>query len=246
MEWKRAALALSCALVVACGAPASTDATASSSGAAATAVAAPATQAAAATSVPAKPTSASQPKLADVLAAAKATSYKVTYKVTVSGATGLSGDQTWYVKPPRSRFDFSNTLGGQKTTISSFTLPEGSYYCFAAVPADAQCFTVTGVGSPLDQNAAVVAQRGIIDHPEQYGATFKETKTLAGQQALCYDVTGTAPGALSAGTFCYSKEGIALLSSFSVGGAAWSTEATEFSTRVPDSDFTLPAKPLAP
>ena len=45
-----------------------------------------------------------------------------------------------------------------------------------------------------------MTQRALIDHPEQYGATFKETKTIAGQQALCYDVTGTAPSTLSAGT----------------------------------------------
>ncbi|MEK7862565.1 MAG: hypothetical protein AAB295_04795, partial [Chloroflexota bacterium] len=55
-------------------------------------------------------------------------------------------------------------------------------------------------------------------------------------------VAAAATG-FSSGSFCYTKEGIALLSQFTVQGATWSMEATNVSTTVPDSDFTLPATP---
>jgi hypothetical protein len=157
----------------------------------------------------------------------------------------MSGDQTWYFKAPKSRFDFSTSFGGQKTTISFFNLPDGSYYCFGGAGQPVSCLSVGGVGSPLDQNAAAMTQRSLMDNPDKFGAAFKETKTIAGQTALCYDVTGGA-GTFGAGTFCYSKAGLALLSQFSMQGSTWSMEATNVSTTVADADFTLPAKPLKP
>ncbi len=248
MDGKRtlAALALGAAFVAACGgAPATTGAGASAAGtqSAATggaATSAPTNAAAATSAAP------SGPKLSDILGAAKLSQYKVTYKITVSGAgaDAFSGDQTWYFKPPRSRFDFGMTAGGQKSTISFFTLPEGSSYCMST-GGQATCFTVGGVGSPLDQNLAAVTQRSLIEHPESYGATSTAGRTIAGQQGLCYTVNpvASAVSGFSTGTFCYSREGIALLSQFSAQGSSWSMEATNVSTTVPDSDFTLPAKP---
>lgn len=245
---------LAAAFVAACGGGASTTTTASAGASAAAtsaatgaaATGAPATGAPA-TGAPATAAGANQPKLADLLSAGKLTQYKVTYKIAASGqgAEALSGDQTWYFKPPRSRFDFSSTVGGQKTSISVFSLPDGTFYCFDVPGSGAQCLSVGGVGSPLDQNAAAVAQRSLADNPSQYGVTFKENKTIAGQQGICYDVKpAAAAGAFTAGTFCYSKDGLALLSSFTTQGATWSMEATNISLTVPDSDFTLPAKPL--
>ena len=216
-------------------------------GASAGATAAAATSAAATTTPATSAAGAGQPGFADLLAAAKLSQYKITYKITTSGAgaEALSGDQTWYFKPPKARFDFSSNFGGQKTTISFFTLPEGSFYCFTAAGAGAQCFGVAGVGSPLDQNVAAQAQSSLLSNPAGYGATFKENKTIAGQQGVCYDVKASAATtAFTAGTFCYSKDGLALLSNFSAQGSTWSMEATNVSLTVPDSDFTLPAKPL--
>ena len=243
------AFSLACAFAVSCGGGATT--TGASSGAATAAATSAATGAPAtgapATGAPATAAGAGQPAFADLLSAAKLSQYKITYKITASGAgaEALSGDQTWYLKPPRSRFDFSSTFGGQKTTISFFTLPEGSFYCFAAAGTGTQCLSVAGVGSPLDQNAAAQAQSSLITNPGQYGATFKENKTIAGQQGICYDVKASAAtGAFSSGTFCYTKDGLALLSTFTAQGSTWSMEATNVSLTVPDSDFTLPAKPL--
>ena len=245
MDGKRAGLALLLTLVVACGgaSPASSGGASPSSGtntgtAGATGAGTPAT---------AQPaTNASQPKLTELLASAKLTQYKVTYKITTTGAgAGFSGEQAWYFKPPRTRFDFAMDAGGGKTTISFFSLPEGQYYCFGA-SGTSQCISLAGAGSPLDQNLAASFQQSLVNNPDQYGGTFTGNKTIAGQQGLCYDVKATTAVAtgLSAGTFCYSKEGIALLSQFTAAGSSWSMEATNVSTTVPDSDFTLPAKPV--
>jgi len=246
MAGKRAALAFVVVFVVACGgaAPASTT-TSSAPSAAATSVATSAPSAAASAAASA----ASGPKLSDVLSLAKNATYKITYKITASGAgaEAFSGDQTWYFKPPRSRFDFSTSQGGQNLTISFFTLPEGTFYCFNA--GQAQCLGVAGVGSPLDQNAAAAAQQSLINSPAAFGASFTGAKTIAGQQAQCWDVNAdpyAGAGAFSTGTFCYSKDGVPLLSSFTTGSyQSWSMAATSFTATVLDSDFTLPAKPLS-
>ena len=54
---------------------------------------------------------------------------------------------------------------------------------------------------------------------------------------------GQASAGLTDGRFCYSSQGIPLLQRFAVQGATWSMEATNLSSTVPDSDFTLPSKP---
>ncbi len=243
----RAALALALVLVVACGG--SAPATGGAPGAAATSTSA-ATAAAATTAPTTAPTAVATaaigPRLLDVLSAARATQYKITYKITATGtgAEAFSGDQTWYFKPPRSRFDFVSDFGGQRTTMSIFNLPEGNFMCFATAGQNT-CLSAPSTGSPLDQNQAAVMQRSLMDRPEQFAATFTGSRTIAGQAGLCYSVNAAAAAAsgFSSGTFCYTREGIALLSQFTVQGATWSTEATNVSTTVPDSDFTLPATP---
>ncbi len=235
-------LALAFALAASCGgstAPAAPSSSAPSASATAAPTVAVVTSAPAAT-----PGGAGRPKLLDLLTAAKLASYKVTYHVTATDAAqSFSGDQTWYFAPPRARFDFSSTFAGQRTTISFFVLSAGAYYCFA-VGGQTRCLSVGGIGSPLDQNFAVVVQRDLTENPDHWGGTFKDIRTIAGLQAYCYDVTSAAANtAVSSGTFCYSKDGIALLSRFSASGATWSMEATSVSATVPDSDFKLPAEP---
>jgi hypothetical protein len=239
VDGKRAVVALLLTLIVSCGgaAPTSTGAGASTG-----ATSAAATQAGAATTA-ATQAGASQPGLSDLLASAKAKEYKVTYKVTATGqgAEALSGDQSWYFKPPRSRIDFTTSLGGQRTTTSIFALPEGSFMCFGP-SGQSQCVSTPPTGSPLDQNQVAMIQRAMIDNPGAFGATFTGAKTIAGQSGLCYDVTATA-GAFTKGAFCFTKDGIQLLSTFTAQGSSVSMEATSLSLTVPDSDFTLPAKP---
>ena len=242
MEGKRAALAFLVSFVVACGGAA--PATTGVSSAPTTAVTTAPSAAATATASKAADVSA---QLAALLGTSKTATYKVTYKITASGsgADAFNGEQTWYFKPPRARFDFATSQGGQKLTLSYFSLPEGTFYCFNV--GAVQCLTVAGVGSPLDQNAAAVAQQSLIANPSGFGATPSASKTIAGQQATCFDVSNTAgAGGFDSGTFCYSKEGVPLLSTFSTPQyASWTVEATNYSTTVTDADFTLPAKPIS-
>src|SRR5712691_3077780 len=75
--------------------------------------------------------SAGGPSFAQVLSSAKATEYKVTYKLTTTvGADTISGEQSWFFKPPRARFDFSTTAGTQTSSLSLYALPDGTYMCF--------------------------------------------------------------------------------------------------------------------
>ena len=238
VDGERAAVALVFALVISCGGAAPTSTNSSSATAAATAPASP------------------QPSLSTLLAAAKVQEYKITNKITVTGlaataltglaATAFSGEQTWYAKPPRLRFDFSAvvTSDGKPSVVSMYTLPEGSFICLV-VAGQSQCIVAPAQGSPLEHNQAVLTQRAMLENPGRYGSTFTGSRSIAGVTSFCYDVTATA-GAFSKGTFCYTKEGIQTLSAFTAEGSTWSIEATSLSTTVPDSDLTLPAKPLGP
>ena len=244
MEGKRAALLCVVSVVIACGgaAPATTDSSAPNKAA----TTAPTLAASAKPSASASIAVDAGPQLAALLAASKNATYHTTYKITASGggADAFNGEQTWYLKPPRARFDFAATQGGRKTTISYFSLPEGQFYCVNI--GQAQCFAVTGVGSPLDQNAAVGAQQALISDPGGFGATAAAARTLAGQPAQCFDVNSKSGGtAFDTGTFCYSRDGVPLLSAFSTPQyASWTTEATASSGAVAEADFTLPAKPI--
>jgi len=241
MRGRPAALALLLVFVVACGggSTAGTVGTTSSGN----------PTAGAGTPATAQPTtagSAGQPKLLEALAAAKLTQYKITYKYTLTGAgAALSGEQSWYFKPPKQRFDFSSNLGGTATVISFFALADGTYYCMS-LASTKTCFSLktVGIGSPLDANQAAVFQRSMIENPSAYGATFVENKTYAGQTGACYDVTGAtgAAAGFTSGRWCYTKEGIMLFSSFGAQGSGIALEATNVSMTVPDSDFELPAK----
>jgi len=249
MDGKRTALALLLAFIVACGgAPASTSSSAPAASAAQTAAAATSAAAAATSSANSGAADASA-QLAATLGLAKNATYKITYKIsaTGSGADAFNGEQTWWVKPPRTRFDFVLSQGGQKLTIQYFSLPEGTFSCVNV--GIVQCTTVAGTtGSPIDQNPAVSAQQSLIGNPTNFSASASGSKTLAGQTASCYDVKSKASGTgFDSGTFCYSKDGVPLLSTFTITqpqSLSLTMEATNFSTTVADGDFTLPAKPI--
>ena len=242
MEVRRGGLSLVLSIVVGCGGTAPS----TSASGTATSSAAAASPTLAATATPA----ATGPRLSDLLAAAKVGEYKVTYKISATGegAEAFAGEQTWYSKPPKSRFDFTTTFGGTKTTTSVFSLPDGSFYCLTA-GGSMQCFRVgVGTGSPLDANVVVSVQQQILAQPDRYSSTFTETRSIAGQQGHCYALTGGV-GTIRSGTFCYTKDGLMLLSQYGAASATGasavvSVEATNVSTTVPDSDFVLPAAPV--
>jgi len=189
--------------------------------------------------------SAGSPSFGQIIRSAKASEYKVTYKLTATGgAEGFSGEQSWFFKPPKARFDFSSSLSGQTATVSLYSLPDGTFMCFGGMAQAAQCIGMSGLDTALQQNPAALYQESFIEHPDQFNGVLVETRQIAGQQAHCYDVKATtaATAGLTDGRFCYSAQGIPLLQRFAVQGGTWSMEATNLATTVPDTDFTLPAK----
>jgi hypothetical protein len=214
-------------------------------GAAAPSVQAPATTSAAATAAPATqaagapgaPTAtASGPSIADILKAGKLSSYKVTYKWTVTaGGQTQTSEQTWYYKAPNARFDFS---AGPGSLFSVFTLPDGSYVCTTA-GGQSFCQKSPG-GTGLDANPAASFGLQLQDHPEQFNSSFQGTRSIAGQTAQCYGVKSLAAGAFGDVTSCYSSAGVPLLTQIKSPGQEFTMEATSFSTTVSDADFKLP------
>jgi len=174
-----------------------------------------------------------------IIGAARTSEYKVTYKLSAAGA----GEQSWYFKPPKARYDFSTSAGGQTSTVSIYALPDGTYMCFGGTGVAAQCIGMSGLDTALQQNPAALFQQSMFQHPEQFNAVLVETRQIAGQQAQCFDVKATVTIAtLGDGRFCYSPQGIMLLQRFGAGGGPLDMEATSLSTTVPDADFALPAK----
>lgn len=236
----RVLIALVLVTAIACSAPAST-----SGGAAANASAATGGTNAPSAATSGSTTAAAGPAFREVLTASKVAEYKVIYKITdTNGLDSSPGEQSWFVKPPRARFDFSSDVGGQRTIVSLYALVDGTFVCFTDV-AQAQCFGMSGLSTALQQNTAASVHESLVQHPEQFGGVLVETRQIAGQQAHCYDVRALKAqvSGLTDGRFCYSTLGAPLLSQFKTQGGEVSMEATRFFASVPDSDFTLPAKP---
>ena len=175
-----------------------------------------------------------------ILGSSKVSEYKVTYRSAIAGG----GEQAWYSKPPKTRFDFSTTVSGQTSVVSIYSLPDGTFMCFGGTGAASQCIGMTGLDTALQQNPAALFQQTMVQHPEQFNAVPTETKQIAGQRAQCFEVKSATPvGAVTDGRFCYSSQGIMLSQTFGPNFGALDMEATSLSTTVPDSDFTLPSKP---
>jgi hypothetical protein len=175
-----------------------------------------------------------------ILGSAGASEYKVTYRTALTGG----GEQSWYSKPPKTRFDFSTTASGQTSIVSIYSVPDGTFMCFGGTGAASMCIGMTGLDTALQQNPAALFQQTMIQHPEQFNAVAAGTRQIAGQQAQCFDVKSATPvGAITDGRFCYTSQGIMLSQTFGPNFGALDMEATSLSTTVPDADFTLPSKP---
>ncbi|HEX9437829.1 MAG TPA: hypothetical protein VGA16_11815 [Candidatus Limnocylindria bacterium] len=228
-------LAFTLVVVVACGGGPATTSGQTSAAAATAAATTAATPAATAV-----PTAAGGPSLTDILKAGKLASYKVTYKwaITAGGQT-VDSQQTWYYKPPKARFDYS--IGGiaaqSGASFSLFVLEDGTYLC-TRLGAAASC-QKTPQESAVQQNPAADFDLQVLGRPDQVNATFQGSKTIAGQQAQCYNVKGLT-GSFGDVTGCYSTTGVPLSMQMTSQGSTLSMEATSFSTTVADSDFQLP------
>lgn len=235
-QWLGGVVCLTMAAFVACAAPTPTAAPAG--GGAAKTTETPSAQ----QQPPSKP---AEPSFLDLAKTAKAASYKVTYRMSgTSGGETMSGDQTWYIKPPKSRFDFSLADGGQTGTASMYILEDGLYLC------SSQDGSMTCLKMPKEQaaqqNQGSQVQGDVQGNPDQFDTTYQGTRQIAGQQAQCFALKpkGAAQAGFTQGTFCYETQGIPLLMQSKGQGLDMSMEATSFSASVTDADFKLPAQPM--
>jgi hypothetical protein len=177
------------------------------------------------------------PNIADVLKAGKTTTYKATYTWTIAaGGQSTTSTQTWYSKAPNSRFDYSI---GQGASFSIYSLADGTYLC-TIVAGSGFCQKASGQAA-FGQNPAADFALQLQGDPSKFSATFTGTQSIAGQQAQCYKVQSIAAGAFSDVSTCYSSSGVPLKTTIGASGSTVTMEATQFSTSVADSDFTLPA-----
>jgi hypothetical protein len=196
------------------------------------------------TGVPAaSPTAEVSPAFDQVLSASKTGEYKVTYKLTATGQGAvISGEQSWYFKQGKARFDLTSTVAGQTSSMSLFAVPDGTFICLGT-GAQAQCTGVSGLETVLQQNPAAFYQASMTAHPERFTGVAVGTRHIVDQHAHCYEVHPVAASSeLSGSRFCFSVQGVLLSTRFSApSGRQWSMEATFVSMWVPDSDFALPA-----
>jgi len=181
--------------------------------------------------------SAGGPNIADVLKAGKSTTYKATYTWTIgAGGQNITSTQTWYYKSPNSRFDYSV---GPGTSFSIYSLADGTYVCTSA-GGSGFCQKASG-SAAFGQNPAADFALQLQGDPSKFNASFTGTQSIAGQQAQCYKVQSVAGGSFGDVSTCYSSSGVPLKTTINASGSTVTMEATQFSTTVADSDFTLPA-----
>ena len=180
----------------------------------------------------------------DLVGAANASPYKVSYRVTsTAGGQAVSGSQTWYVSGQKFRMDLAVAQGGSTGSISIFATPDGTFSCVAGGGAPAQCFGMPAAQA-FAQSPGASFDASIRQNPDAFGASFTDTRSIAGTSASCYSVSGTAAG-FSKGTICYSSTGVPLLYQFDASGLSFTMEATSYG--VPgDADFTLPSPAQRP
>lgn len=214
-------------------------------GAASPAANAPTTAATVAPSAPAASTAAAAasptPNIGDVLKAGKASTYKVTYRWTVTGGgQNTSAEQTWYYKAPNARFDFS---AGPGASFSIYALPDATYVCSSA-GGTAFCQKSAASQGAFAQDPAADFALQLQNDPGQFNAAYTGSQSIAGQQAQCYSVKGLGAAAAGFGevTACYSPNGVPLRTTISSQGSTMAMEATAFSTTVSDADFVPPSR----
>jgi len=192
------------------------------------------------------PTPEISPSLDQVLVASKAIEYQVTYKLTATGQKQIfSGQQSWYVKQGKARFDLRSTVAGQSSSMSLFALPDGTFMCLGT-GALAECTSISGLETAMQQNPAAFYLASLTAHPEQFSGVSVGTRHIAEQHAHCYEVHPVASlSSLADARFCFTAQGIPVVLRVGAQAGQWSMEATSVWTTAPDSDFNLPANPTA-
>lgn len=161
---------------------------------------------------------------------------KISYEFSAAGTE--SSTMTFYWKPPSSwRVD----IGAEEGDISVISTPDGTYTCFAE-GGEGQCFQSPGdealpvpfldiFTDPAELNDLIDTSLGDVD-------INRDERSIAGQDATCYSVSGEIEGEQGSAEYCFSGEGLLLL--LRAGGSEsgeFSMEATSVETSVSDSDL---------
>lgn len=162
----------------------------------------------------------------------------VTYTIVTEGQP----DSSWkvYSAGDKSRFDVISDDGN----IISITTPEASYSCTES-GGEGVCFEGEGdTGS--NPFAGLFTAYGSIDAVDNYLGLYGDsnvdtsTEEIAGVDAECYAISGDLTGDEGTIKWCFSENGLLLLSSYDLDSGDFEMKATDFSQDVSDSDFEPP------
>lgn len=191
------------------------------------------------------PAPAQAPSFLDIVGAGKQATYKVVYKISgTGGGAAMSGEQTIYSKPPKTRVDMNLGAAASTGSASIYNLEDGTYMCTAQA-AMKNCFKMAR-DQAMQQSQGAQSQDEVQSNPGQYETTYQGPRQIAGQQAQCYGVKPKPGGSadFTEGTFCYASQGVPLLTQVKSQGTDMTMEATSYSSTVADADFQLPAQPM--
>ena len=121
------------------------------------------------------------PSFLNLINGSKQASYKVVYKISGSSAgQAMSGEQTWYAKPPKSRMDFTAATTEGSGAASMYLLEDGAYMC-SATGGQKTCFK-TPQQQAMQQNQGAQVQGQVQSQPDSFDTTNSGTRQIAGQQ----------------------------------------------------------------
>ncbi len=167
---------------------------------------------------------------------------KIEYEFTSGLADGTGdGTMTLYWKPPDAQRTDISTSDGEVTLI---TTASATYFCS---PEDGgQCFE-----SPIG-DSLMPSFFGIFTDPDtltgQIDASFRgvdvdrSSRTIAGQDATCFSISGMIDDQTGAAEYCFRDYGVLLLmrAGDSLSGGEFSLEAISVEDSVSDSDLEPP------
>jgi len=158
------------------------------------------------------------------LLANKAPTYMVTYDI--KGEDQLS-EMTLYFKNKNMRYD--SVTHEKKSSV--FILDSKMYSC-SYEPL--MCVFLSGQ-TETPQTGTEEIEKNV----NNYNIIAKPSRKIAGTTAKCFELVA----AQATSEVCYSNEGVPLYTKSSLSGKTFEMTATEYSTSVSDSVFTLPAEP---
>jgi hypothetical protein len=164
----------------------------------------------------------------------------VTYTF-VSSDDSTTGTWTIYSEGDNSRIDFVDEGG----TFISITTPEASYSCTES-DGDGFCFEGEGgVGSNPFAGlfTSFASYEAIESYIDVFGGDIDvedSSEEIAGVDAACFTASGDFDGDSGTVKWCFSDDGLLLLSSYQLDSGDFEMRATSFDSDVPDDAFEPP------